>query len=87
MANTGGAGTSGIGRQRDDPRPGGSTSAAARHDSHIGDRQAIEGTEEDDLGAATESDMLSEGARSTPPMGDLRSDAGAGAGPQNGEPL
>lgn len=87
MASTGSAGTSGIGRQGSDPRPGGSTSGAARHDSDVDDRQAIEGTEDDDLGAASEDGMLREAARSTPPMGDLRSDAGAGAGVQNGEPL
>lgn len=76
---------SGVGRQNNDPRPGGSTSGATTHDSPVGSRQAIEGTEEDDLGAATEAGMCEEGARSTPPMGDVRSDAGAAAD-QNGEP-
>lgn len=78
---------SGIGRQSNDPRPGGSTASAARHDSRVDDRQALEGTSDDDLGAASEGEMLREAARSTPPMGDVRSDAGAGAGRGNGEPL
>jgi hypothetical protein len=81
------SGQSGVGAQGDDPRPGGSTSGAARHDSRLADREAIEGREDDTLGAATEEEMLRAGARSTPPMGDVRSDAGAGAGPGNGEPL
>lgn len=84
-ARTGGS--SGIGRQSDEARPGGSTSGAARHDSAVRERQAIEGTEVDDLGASTEGEMWREGARSTPPMGDVRSDGAAGAGPGNGEPL
>jgi hypothetical protein len=81
------SGGSGIGQRGDDPSPGGSNAGAERHDSRIGDRQAVEGREADDLGAASEDRMLREGARSTPPMGDVRSDAGAGAGPGNGEPL
>lgn len=86
MAITNAAGGSGIGRQGDDPRPGGSSTAATRHESAVGTRQAIEG-DEDDLSAASEAGMLREGARATPPMGDLRSDAAAGAGRGNGEPL
>lgn len=78
--------SSGIG-QSDEVRAGGSASGAARHDSAVRDQQAIEGTGDDDPGAATEGEAWREGARSTPPMGDVRSDAGAGAGAGNGEPL
>lgn len=74
---------SGVGRQGGDPRPGGSTSGAVRHDTSIDDLQAIEGTGDDDLGAASDSGMWREGARSTPPMGDARSDD---RGVANGEP-
>lgn len=87
MATSCGAGESGMGRQDSHPRPGGSAAGVARHDSPAGTRQAIEGDENDDLSAATEEGTVREGSRATPPMGDLRSDAGAGAGSQNGEPL
>ena len=64
---------SGVGRQSDDPRPGGS-SAGISPDSNLDSIQAIAGTDEDDLSAATEEEMLARKARSTPPMTDVRSD-------------
>lgn len=64
---------SGIGRQSDDPRPGGS-SAGVAPDSNLDSIQAIAGSEEDDLGAATEEEAFARKARSTPPMNDVRSD-------------
>ena len=85
MATTGGAGTSGIGGQSGDPRPGGSTAGAARRDSKVGTRQAIEGKEDDDLSATSEEGAFLTGSRSTPPMGDVRSDANPGAH-DSGEP-
>ena len=85
MATRSGAGTSGIGMQSGDPRPGGSTAGAERPDSKVGTRQAIEGKEEDDLSAASEEGAFLTGARSTPPMGDVRSDAIPGAH-DSGEP-
>lgn len=74
---------SGIVRQGDSPP----AAPAGTRDARLNDQQAIEGAESDDLGAASEQAMRRKAARSTPPMGDVRSDAGAGAGPGNGEPL
>jgi hypothetical protein len=65
---------SGLGRQSNDPRPGGSTAGALSPDSNLDSRQAVQGTDEDDLGAASEDEMLRRKARSTPPMNDVRSD-------------
>jgi hypothetical protein len=64
---------SGVGRQSNDPRPGGS-SAGISPDSNLDSIQAIAGTDEDALGAATEEEAYARKARSTPPMNDVRSD-------------
>ncbi|GHA79684.1 hypothetical protein [Cognatilysobacter bugurensis] len=64
---------SGVGRQSNDPRPGGS-SAGISPDSNLDSIQAIAGTDEDDLSAGTEDEMQRRQARSTPPMNDVRSD-------------
>ena len=74
---------SGVGRQSSDPRPGGS-SAGISSDANLDSIQAIDGTDEDDLGAASEEDMLIRKARSTPSMNDVRSDEtmrASGSGP------
>lgn len=64
---------SGVGRQSSDPRPGGSTAGALSPDRHL-DRQALQGSEDDDSGAASEDEMRRRQARSTPSMADVRSD-------------
>lgn len=66
---------SGVGRQSDDPRPGGSTAGALSPDSNLDSRQALQGTEDNELGARSEQEMFARKARSTPPMHDVRSDA------------
>lgn len=77
----GGAPTSRIEGQGDlDP----SSRGGQRADSRIGTRQAIEGDEDDDLGAGSEGEMWTQGARSTPSAADVRSDA---LGAPNDEPL
>jgi hypothetical protein len=65
---------SGLGRQNDDPRSGGSTAGALAPDSNLDSRQAVQGTEEDALGAQSEDERFVRKARSTPPMHDVRSD-------------
>jgi hypothetical protein len=65
---------SGVGRQSNDPRPGGTTAGALSPDSNLDSRQAIAGTDTDDLSADSEEEMLARQARSTPPMNDVRSD-------------
>ncbi|WP_460831680.1 hypothetical protein [Lysobacter humi (ex Lee et al. 2017)] len=67
-----------------DPAPGGSSLGASRQDTPVATRQAVEGRENDDLAAASEQEAFIRGARSTPPMGDVRSDD---MGAPNGEPL
>ena len=75
-----GAPVSGIEGQGDlDP----ATRGADRVDSRIADRQALEGREDDDLAAGSEGEAWLEGARSTPPAADVRSDD---QGTPNGEP-
>lgn len=67
----GGAPVSGIeGQAGFDP----ASCGADRVDSKLGSRQAIEGREDDDLGAASEAEMWREAARSTPSSADVRSD-------------
>ena len=67
----GGAPVSGIEGQGDlDP----SSRGADRVDSTLGSRQAVEGREDDDLGAGSEGEMWTQGARSTPSAADVRSD-------------
>lgn len=75
--------SSGVGSRSGDPTPGGSTLGAFQHDTPVGTRQALEGREEDDLAAASEDEAFRRAARSTPPMGDVRSDD---RGVPNGEP-
>ena len=76
----GGAPSTGVGRQSgDDPTARG----ADRADSDLDARQALEGREDDDLGAATEREAWIRGARSTPSAADVRSDD---MGAPNGEP-
>lgn len=70
-----------------DPRPGGWTAGVLQQGARAGERQAVEEAEDHGPGAAAEPGMPREAARSTPPMADARSDADAGAGPENGEPL
>lgn len=65
---------SGLGRQSNDPRPGGATAGALSPDSNLDSRQALQGNEDDDLGAASEDEMLRRQTRSTPSMADVRSD-------------
>jgi hypothetical protein len=64
---------SGVGRQSNDPRPGGSSTGIAP-DSNLDSIQAIAGAGEDDLGSETEGEAFVRKARSTPPMTDVRSD-------------
>lgn len=66
-----------------DPAPGGSRPGASRQDMPVATRQAVDGRDEDALAAAGEAEALRRGARSTPPMGDVRSDD---RGVPNGEP-
>lgn len=75
---------SGVGRQGDDARPGGSDGGTHAPDNTLGAQQALEGTEEDDLGAGSEEEMLLRASRATPPMRDVRSDVSSSS---NGEPL
>ncbi|MFC0679705.1 hypothetical protein ACFFGH_17845 [Lysobacter korlensis] len=65
---------SGVGRQSNDPRPGGTTAGALSPDSNLDSKQAIAGTDTDDLSAGSEEEMLARQARSTPSMNDVRSD-------------
>lgn len=82
--NPGGDTHSGVGRQTDDTTPGGAAGMSAHSpDESLSIRQSLDGNEDDDLGAATEEQMLSRAARSTPSMNDVRSDVGNGP---NGEP-
>jgi hypothetical protein len=76
-----------VGHGNGDPRRGGSTAGVLQQAARAGERQAVEATEDRDLGAAAEPEMPRQAARSTPPMADVRSDADAGAGSGNGEPL
>lgn len=77
---SGGAPSTGVGRQGDDDP---ATHGADRADSPLDARQAVEGREDDDLGAGTEAESWILGARSTPSAADVRSDD---RGVPNGEP-
>lgn len=66
-----------------DRAPGGSTLGASRQDTPVSTRQAVDGREDDDLAADSEAEAVRRAARSTPPMGDVRSDD---RGVPNGEP-
>lgn len=66
-----------------DPAAGGGSLGASRQDTPVATRQAVEGREGDDLAAASEEEAFRRAARSTPPMGDVRSDD---RGVPNGEP-
>ena len=75
---------SGVGRQGDDVRASGTEGGTHAPDNTLAAQQALEGTEDDDLGAGTEAEMQVRAARATPPMRDVRSDASNRA---SGEPL
>lgn len=60
---------------------------ASRHAGSPGGRQSADRAEDDGSAAPDERAMQDAGGRGTPRMGDVRSDANAGAGPGNGEPL
>ncbi|CAA9325943.1 MAG: hypothetical protein AVDCRST_MAG71-1490 [uncultured Lysobacter sp.] len=75
---------SGVGQQGDDVRASGTEGGTRAPDNTLRAQQALEGTEDDDLGAGTEEEMLLRASRATPPMRDVRSDVSSAA---TGEPL
>lgn len=60
---------------------------ASRHARSPGSRQSADRAEDDGSAVTDGRGMQDAGGRGTPRMGDVRSDANAGAGPGNGEPL
>lgn len=64
---------SGVGRQSNATRPGGSAGGISPNEN-LDSLQAIAGADADDPSAGSEEEMLARKSRSTPPMNDVRSD-------------